>query len=173
MRAFVRPHGNDRTPTLRFVDGIERLKNARVEAGGSMPTASARLALRMAQWQPVRHAMRDALEAQHAHGLKTKASVKRRKARAKRRRLAASTAKRWLPGAFEVCELHVHPDHQSKGLGRQLLHALVADLPHPAALLSTPDSPTKAFGLYQADGFVGAGGLHTAALTRRPCASAA
>jgi ribosomal protein S18 acetylase RimI-like enzyme len=64
------------------------------------------------------------------------------------------TAKRWLPGAFEVCELHVHPDHQSRGLGRQLLHALVADLPHPAALLSTPDADTKAFRLYHADGFV-------------------
>ena len=38
--------------------------------------------------------------------------------------------------------------------GRQLLHALVADLPHPAALLSTPDSDTKAFRLYHADGFV-------------------
>ena len=64
------------------------------------------------------------------------------------------TAKRWLPGAFEVCELHVHPDHQSRGLGRQLLHALVADLPHPSALLSTPDADTKAFRLYHADGFV-------------------
>ena len=56
--------------------------------------------------------------------------------------------------AFEVCELHVHPDHQSQGLGRRLLHALVADLPHPAALLSTPDADTKAFRLYHADGFV-------------------
>jgi len=37
------------------------------------------------------------------------------------------TAKKWLPGAFEVCELHVHPEHQSRGLGRRLLHALVAD----------------------------------------------
>jgi ribosomal protein S18 acetylase RimI-like enzyme len=64
------------------------------------------------------------------------------------------TAKKWLPGAFEVCELHVHPEHQSRGLGRQLLHALVADLPHPAALLSTPDSDTKAFRLYHADGFI-------------------
>jgi ribosomal protein S18 acetylase RimI-like enzyme len=64
------------------------------------------------------------------------------------------TAKRWLPGAFEVCELHVHPDHQSRGLGRQLLHALLAGLPHPAALLSTPDNDTKAFRLYHADGFV-------------------
>ena len=35
------------------------------------------------------------------------------------------TAKRWLPGAFEVCELHVHPEHQSQGLGRRLLHALL------------------------------------------------
>jgi ribosomal protein S18 acetylase RimI-like enzyme len=64
------------------------------------------------------------------------------------------TAKKWLPGAFEVCELHVHPEHQSRGLGRQLLHALVADTPAPVALLSTPDADTKAFRLYHADGFV-------------------
>jgi ribosomal protein S18 acetylase RimI-like enzyme len=64
------------------------------------------------------------------------------------------TAKRWLPGAFEVCELHVHPDFQSRGLGRQLLHALVEGAPAPAALLSTPDADTKAFRLYHADGFV-------------------
>ena len=41
------------------------------------------------------------------------------------------TAKTWLPGAFEVCELHVHPEHQSRGLGRQLLHALVAGADRP------------------------------------------
>ena len=64
------------------------------------------------------------------------------------------TAKRWLPDAFEVCELHVHPDHQSQGLGRRLLHALVEGLPNPVALLSTPDADTKAFRLYAADGFV-------------------
>ncbi|PWW24712.1 acetyltransferase (GNAT) family protein [Geodermatophilus normandii] len=64
------------------------------------------------------------------------------------------TAKRWLPGAFEVCELHVHPDAQSRGLGRQLLHALVEGVPAPVALLSTPDADTKAFRLYHADGFV-------------------
>ena len=64
------------------------------------------------------------------------------------------TAKRWLPDAFEVCELHVHPDHQSQGLGRRLLHALVEGLPNPVALLSTPDVDTKAFRLYHADGFV-------------------
>ncbi len=71
-----------------------------------------------------------------------------------RHALDRRTAKRWLPGAFEVCELHVHPAQQSRGLGRQLLHALVEGLPHPAALLSTPDSETKAFKLYRADGFV-------------------
>ena len=64
------------------------------------------------------------------------------------------TAKKWLPGAFEVCELHVHPDHQSRGLGRQLLHQLVEGVAAPAALLSTPDADTKAFRLYHADGFV-------------------
>jgi ribosomal protein S18 acetylase RimI-like enzyme len=64
------------------------------------------------------------------------------------------TAKKWLPGAFEVCELHVNPDFQSRGLGRQLLHALVEGADAPAALLSTPDADTKAFRLYHADGFV-------------------
>lgn len=64
------------------------------------------------------------------------------------------TAKRWLPGSFEVCELHVQPDQQSQGLGRRLLHALLDGLSHPAALLSTPDADTKAFRLYHADGFV-------------------
>jgi ribosomal protein S18 acetylase RimI-like enzyme len=71
-----------------------------------------------------------------------------------RQALDRRTAKQWLPGAFEVCELHVLPDQQSKGLGRQLLHSLLAGLPQPAALLSTPDSDTKAFRLYRADGFV-------------------
>jgi ribosomal protein S18 acetylase RimI-like enzyme len=64
------------------------------------------------------------------------------------------TAKKWLPGAFEVCELHVHPEFQSRGLGRQLLHALVEGTGAPVALLSTPDADTKAFRLYHADGFV-------------------
>ena len=64
------------------------------------------------------------------------------------------TAKRWLSGGFEVCELHVHPDHQSQGIGRRLLHALVEGIDAPAALLSTPDADTKAFRLYHEDGFV-------------------
>ena len=64
------------------------------------------------------------------------------------------TAKRWLPGGFEVCELHVHPDQQSRGIGRRLLHALVEGTSAPAALLSTPDADTKAFRLYHDDGFV-------------------
>ena len=71
-----------------------------------------------------------------------------------RHALDRRTAKRWLPGGFEVCELHVDPGHQSRGLGRQLLHALVRDIEAPAALLSTPDTDTKAFRLYHADGFV-------------------
>ena len=71
-----------------------------------------------------------------------------------RQALDRRTAKQWLPGAFEVCELHVHPDHQSRGLGRRLLHALLAGLSQPVALLSTPDADTKAFRLYRADGFV-------------------
>ena len=71
-----------------------------------------------------------------------------------RQALDRRTAKQWLPGAFEVCELHVLPEHQSRGIGRQLLHALVEGVPAPVALLSTPDTDTKAFRLYHADGFV-------------------
>jgi ribosomal protein S18 acetylase RimI-like enzyme len=71
-----------------------------------------------------------------------------------RQALDRRTAKQWLPGAFEVCELHVLPDQQSRGLGGQLLHALLEGLPQTAALLSTPDTDTKAFRLYRADGFV-------------------
>jgi hypothetical protein len=53
------------------------------------------------------------------------------------------------------------PTTRAAAWGGRLLHALVADLPHPAALLSTPDSDTKAFRLYHADGFVDlAAGYH-------------
>ena len=50
------------------------------------------------------------------------------------------TAKRWLPGAFEVCELHVHPDAQSQGLGRSLVDAVVARYPSVAAWSSAPEA---------------------------------
>jgi ribosomal protein S18 acetylase RimI-like enzyme len=60
----------------------------------------------------------------------------------------------WLADAFEVAELHVAPDSQGQGLGRRLLRALLAGLPHRTTLLSTPDTDSPARRLYRSDGFV-------------------
>jgi GNAT superfamily N-acetyltransferase len=59
----------------------------------------------------------------------------------------------WLQDAFEVCELHVRPEHQGKGVGRALLDTLLEDTDAPSAVLSTPDRRTRARGFYQAGGW--------------------
>jgi ribosomal protein S18 acetylase RimI-like enzyme len=71
-----------------------------------------------------------------------------------RRALTADQARDWMDFAFELSELHVHPDYQGDGLGRALLTELAVDLPHKTMLLSTPDAHTRAFHLYRALGFV-------------------
>jgi GNAT superfamily N-acetyltransferase len=63
------------------------------------------------------------------------------------------TAAAW-DDAFEVCELHVRPALHGTGLGRTLLGRLLADLPAPCALLTTPDLETRARGFYRAGGWV-------------------
>jgi ribosomal protein S18 acetylase RimI-like enzyme len=60
----------------------------------------------------------------------------------------------WLDGAFEVCELHVRPAAQGRGLGRGLLHRLLSGPPAATAVLTTPDQETRARGFYRADGWV-------------------
>ncbi len=62
-------------------------------------------------------------------------------------------AAQWLTGAFEVCELHVRPAQQGTGLGRALLHALLDGVPAPTAVLTTPDTETRARGFYRAGGW--------------------
>lgn len=71
-----------------------------------------------------------------------------------RRALERESADRWLGDAFELSELHVLPDYQGAGIGRQLLMSLAAGIPHASMLLSTPDSDTRAFRLYRDTGFV-------------------
>ena len=68
--------------------------------------------------------------------------------------LTREQAAQWLDGAFEVCELHVRPAHQGTGLGRDLLAALLADLPTRTAVLTTPDADTRARRFYRAGGWV-------------------
>jgi ribosomal protein S18 acetylase RimI-like enzyme len=71
-----------------------------------------------------------------------------------RRALTREMADAWLGDAFELSELHVLPDYQGAGIGRQLLIGLAGAIPHSAMLLSTPDSDTRAFRLYRDAGFV-------------------
>ena len=68
--------------------------------------------------------------------------------------LDEQTAQRWLDGSFEVCEFHVRPAHQGTGLGRLLLDRLLTGTTAPVALLTTPDSETRARGFYRAGGWV-------------------
>ena len=68
--------------------------------------------------------------------------------------LGAAEAADWLRGSFEVCELHVRPAQQGTGLGRELLDTLLAGTAAVTALLTTPDSETRARGFYRAAGWV-------------------
>ncbi len=71
-----------------------------------------------------------------------------------RRALTREAAREWLVDAFELSELHVLPQFQGQGIGRQLLESLCSAIPHAAMLLSTPDAETRAFRLYRDTGFV-------------------
>lgn len=71
-----------------------------------------------------------------------------------RRALLREGTEGWLDDGFELSELHVLPDGQGSGIGRELLTTLAAAIPHAAMLLSTPDVDTRAFRLYRNTGFV-------------------
>jgi ribosomal protein S18 acetylase RimI-like enzyme len=60
----------------------------------------------------------------------------------------------WLTDCFELCELHVLPRWQGRGLGRELLTLLLRELPERRVLLSTPEGETRAWRLYRSMGFV-------------------
>jgi ribosomal protein S18 acetylase RimI-like enzyme len=70
-----------------------------------------------------------------------------------REALTPTQVAQWLDQAFEVCELHVRPEHQGTGLGRRLLAALLAEQPARTAVLTTPDSDTRARRFYRAGGW--------------------
>ena len=59
-----------------------------------------------------------------------------------------------LDGAFTLVELHVRPDLHGRGIGRVLLHSLLAGLPHRRVLLSTQDGENPARIFYRRQGFV-------------------
>lgn len=68
--------------------------------------------------------------------------------------LGRTAARQWLRNSFELCEFHVHPDQQGRGIGRILMRTLLADVSHPRVVLSTPDIDSRAFRLYRSEGFI-------------------
>jgi ribosomal protein S18 acetylase RimI-like enzyme len=60
----------------------------------------------------------------------------------------------WLSDSLEIAEVHVHPDHQARGIGRQMILALTAGRPERTAVLSTRDAQSPARRLYRSLGFV-------------------
>lgn len=57
---------------------------------------------------------------------------------------------------FEVAEVHVSPELQGRGAGRELMQRLLGSAPTRYVLLSTPEVPNEqnaAFGLYRSLGF--------------------
>ncbi|MBO0770309.1 MAG: GNAT family N-acetyltransferase [Actinobacteria bacterium] len=64
-----------------------------------------------------------------------------------------AAADRWMADSFEIAEVHVRPDHQGQGIGRQLMLWLTDGRPEQTAVLSTPDADTRARRLYHRLGF--------------------
>jgi ribosomal protein S18 acetylase RimI-like enzyme len=69
------------------------------------------------------------------------------------RALGRDRSRHWLRDGFELAELHVRPDHQGNGLGRQLLTDVLAQTRARRAVLSTPDTESPARLLYRSWGF--------------------
>jgi ribosomal protein S18 acetylase RimI-like enzyme len=60
----------------------------------------------------------------------------------------------WLDDAYSVTELHVLPEYQGAGIGRELLTRLLDGVGQAAALLSTYNTESRARMLYWHVGFV-------------------
>lgn len=69
-------------------------------------------------------------------------------------RAGAPATASWLADAMEIAEVHVHPDHQARGIGRRMVLTLTDGRPERTALLSTRDAQSPARRLYRSLGFV-------------------
>jgi ribosomal protein S18 acetylase RimI-like enzyme len=69
--------------------------------------------------------------------------------------LAESARREWLDAPhFEVCELHVRPDRQRRGLGVRLLDELLAGQPHRRAVLTANPAKPQPLPFYRKHGWV-------------------
>ena len=59
----------------------------------------------------------------------------------------------WLDGSFVITELHVHPRHQNRGIGRSLITTITDSATEPRSILSAIDIDSPARGLYHSLGY--------------------
>lgn len=59
----------------------------------------------------------------------------------------------WLDDSFVITELHVHPGHQNRGVGRALITTITEGVPEPRSILSAIDVESPARGLYRSLGY--------------------
>lgn len=59
----------------------------------------------------------------------------------------------WLDDSFVITELHVHPDHQNRGIGRALITGITDTAAEPRSILSAIDTDSPARGLYHSLGY--------------------
>lgn len=59
----------------------------------------------------------------------------------------------WLNDSFVITELHVHPRHQNRGVGRALITGITDGAAEPRSILSAIDTESPARGLYHSLGY--------------------
>ncbi|MER6344219.1 GNAT family N-acetyltransferase [Streptomyces sp. NPDC001595] len=59
----------------------------------------------------------------------------------------------WLDDSFVITELHVHPHHQNRGIGRTLITTITDSAAEPRSILSAIDTDSPARGLYHSLGY--------------------
>ncbi|CAM5257897.1 GNAT family N-acetyltransferase [Streptomyces fumanus] len=59
----------------------------------------------------------------------------------------------WLDDSFVITELHVHPAHQNRGVGRALITTITDAAAQPRSILSAIDTDSPARGLYRSLGY--------------------
>ncbi|MGW1544974.1 GNAT family N-acetyltransferase [Streptomyces sp. NPDC002309] len=67
--------------------------------------------------------------------------------------LRARSHDEWLDDSFVITELHVHPRHQNRGIGRTLITAITDTAAEPRSILSAIDTDSPARGLYRSLGY--------------------
>ena len=67
--------------------------------------------------------------------------------------LWATGSDHWLDDSFVITELHVHPGHQNRGIGRSLITNITDGAAEPRSILSAIDTDSPARGLYHSLGY--------------------